>query len=245
MPRQCLFCPNKADTKEHLWAGWALEGLPRPGTPIRSVIGKSAPREFHGDVRIKCACNSCNHGWMSDLEGKVKPFVGAMIHDISLRLTIGQQHDIALWAVKTAMVLEGVITHRPRFFDKSECEQLRLASFIPERTLIWLGRISQCGVFASGTYIWLEDNLLKTNDGYVATFTLGHLAIQTLTIRVPREHHSKPLTTRCFDGPWDNSLLGIYPANQTVVWPPRLTFSLHGPLLFTALRDRWKIGRSV
>src|SRR5216683_917070 len=70
MPKQCLFCDNVADTKEHLWSDWILQGLKRVH-PIRQVIQKSEPREFYGDVRIKCACSTCNHGWMTDLENSV------------------------------------------------------------------------------------------------------------------------------------------------------------------------------
>jgi hypothetical protein len=242
--RPCLFCPNPATTKEHLWGDWILKGLHRTN-PIQATIGKSAPREFHGDVRMRCACHQCNHGWMSTLETTVQPFVGALIRDIPVTLTIEQEKTISLWVVKTAMVLEGAITHRPRFYSRTECEQLRLASVITDRSLMWLGRISQSGLFASGTYIWLQDNFDKTNDGYVATFVVCHLAIQVLTIRIGPQDHLKTVRTVCRDGPWDDSLLGIYPANQAVSWPPRLTFAVGGPLFFTALRDRWSIGRKM
>jgi hypothetical protein len=243
MARQCLFCSNAASTKEHLWADWILRSLSPRTEPIRAVIGKSAPKEFHGDVRIKCVCAQCNHGWMSALEATVKPFVGAMIHDISLTLTTEQQKPIAIWVTKTAMVLEATMRKDAQFYTRNECEELRLHSVIPDRSLLWLGRISQSGVFASGTHIWLQDNVGKAAcDGQVATFTVGHLAIQILTIRIPPQNRPQLVRTVCRDGPWDNSLLGIYPTNQTVTWPPRLAFDVRGPLFFAALRDRWKLG---
>jgi hypothetical protein len=192
-------------------------------------------------VTIKCVCDQCNNGWMSDLEGSVKPFVGAMIHDIALTLTIEHQKLIAVWTTKMAMVLKATIRHRGhQLYSNRECERLRLESAIPDRSLIWLGRISDSGLFASGTHVWLKGNFAETYDGQVSTFTVGHLAIHVLTIHVGSPN---PMHTICRNGPWDESLLGIYPANQTVTWPPHLTFGVRGPLFFASLRDRWKIGR--
>jgi hypothetical protein len=241
--RQCLSCPNPAVAKEHLWAESILKTLAPSVHPMRAVIGKSAPVEFRGDVQIRCVCHGCNNGWMSTLEGTVKTTVGAMIHDISVALSRDDQMAISRWAMKTAMVLEATI-HKDgqRLYTRNECEQLRLHSAIPGRSLMWLGRISDTGLFASGTHVWLDNNLGgATCDGQVATFTIDHLVIQVLTIHI-REDDGKPARTVCRSGPWDDSLIGIYPFNQVVIWPPRLTFSTNRPLLFTELRDRWKIG---
>jgi hypothetical protein len=179
---------------------------------------------------------------MSTLEATVKPVVDAMINDISLTLNANDQMSIAVWAAKTAMVLEATIRESGhRLYTRVECEQLRLNSTIPSRSLIWLGRIVDSGVFASGTHVWLKDNLGESCDGQVSTFTVGHLAIQILTIHV-RQDDSVPMRTVCRDDPWDDSLLGIYPINRSVLWPPRLAFSVQGALPFVTLRDRWKIG---
>lgn len=243
MSRPCLFCPNAATTKEHLWSDWILKSIPPRKHPIRATIGKAAPREFYGDIRVRCVCGPCNHGWMSALESMVKPFVGAMIHDLSISITPEQQKTIAVWALKTAMVLEATISQAGhRLYTRSDCEQLRTHSVIPDRSLLWLGRISESGVFASGTHIWLVDNVTRSCDGQVSTFTVGHLAMQVLTIHAPQ--NAGPVQTICRAGPWDESLLGIYPANQMVKWPPPLSFSVRsGSVLFAQLRDRWKIGR--
>jgi hypothetical protein len=114
MPKLCLFCDNQADTKEHLWPDWALQGLNRVH-PIRQVIQKSEPKEFHGDVRMKCVCAGCNHGWMSDLENSVRPVVGAMVQDIAVTIDVEAQGTISRWVTKTAMVLEAAIPPEKRF----------------------------------------------------------------------------------------------------------------------------------
>jgi len=181
------------------------------------TFGSSAPVEFSGDVKIKCVCYECNHGWMSDLENRIKPNVSGMVHDLSVSLTIEDQRGIALWAVKTAMVLQGAIAQgRTRFYTTQECEQLRVSSLIPERTLIWVGRLSESALFAAGTHIWQQDNLGVTHSGHAATFIVGYLIFQVLSIRVGPQYYGKAARTVCRDGPWDDSLFGIYPPNQTV-----------------------------
>ena len=113
---------------------------------------------------------------MSDLEGAVQPFVRAMIKDLAVTLNFEQQKRTALWAMKTSMVLEATIRQRnyAPAYTRAHCEQLRLESKIPERTLMWLGRMSEDnGLFASGTHIWLKNNLLGACDCQVSTFIVG------------------------------------------------------------------------
>jgi hypothetical protein len=246
MSKQCLFCDNQADTKEHLWPDWALQGLKRVH-PIRQVIQKSTPKEFYGDVRMKCVCSCCNHGWMSDLENSVRAVVGAMVHDISVTIDVETQDAISRWVAKTAMVLEAAIPVEKRFYSRDERREVRVRGRIPERSMIWLGRMSEVGVFAAGTRVWLniDNDPDKRANGVVATFSVGNLAMQILTFRFPEHYNSTTMQVQCFDGPWKESLLTIHPSASFVSWPPTLTFSLNGTLPFTRLRDRWKVGTAL
>ncbi|MGA9210484.1 MAG: hypothetical protein WB347_22005 [Terriglobales bacterium] len=212
---------------------------------MQLMIGNRETREFRGDVTIGCVCETCNGGWMSTLEGSVKHSVGSMMLDVSITLSLDEQKTIAVWAMKTAMVLEATISEpKRRLYDREECQNLRLHATIPDRSLIWLARISDGGLFASGTHVWLEDNLTEAHDGQVCTFVVGNFVFQVFTIHIRPEDNAKHIRIGCIDGPWDETLLGIYPANQPVTWPPRFSFAASGRRpLFTTLRDRWKIGK--
>src|ERR1039458_7843097 len=148
---QCLFCSKPADSKEHLWSKWILNSL-KSQEPVILQLGKAPPsKPFTGDVTVKCVCTECNNGWMSQLEAKIKPLVGALMQDISAPLDATQQKDVSMWAVKTAMVLEGTKSKGlVRSYQQSDCEQLRVSSSIPPRTRIWLGRFSGSGRLATG-----------------------------------------------------------------------------------------------
>jgi hypothetical protein len=153
---QCLFCPNRADSKEHLWPDWILKSL-KHRVPIRQNIGKLPAEEFSGPLVIKCVCGKCNSGWMSQLEGRAKPIIGPLMHDLSFTLDSAQQETVSAWAVKIAMVLEATKRRtRTACYTKHECEQLRVHSSMPTRSLGWLGRFSGSGLLATGTDIWLD-----------------------------------------------------------------------------------------
>jgi hypothetical protein len=249
MPKQCLFCDNRANTKEHLWPDWALKGIERV-RPIHQVVskfGKEEPREFHGDVRIKCVCSECNNGWMSDLEQSVRSVIGAMVHDISLTLDAETQATVSRWVAKTAMVLEAATPVAERFYSREECRELRIKGTIPDRSMIWLGRISEVGVFAAGTRVWMTiDPGDKTKSpGCVATFSVGYFVTQILTIRFPKDLTATQMNIQCFDGPWGESLVTCHPATRRVSWPPPITFHTQREPLFAQLRDRWKVGRPL
>jgi hypothetical protein len=63
---------------------------------------------------------------MSQLEGRIHPLIGSMMHDLSIRLDRTEQHLIAAWCVKTAMVFEWTNPGPRRFYSKTEREHLRL-----------------------------------------------------------------------------------------------------------------------
>ncbi len=101
------------------------------------------------------------------------------MHDLAVSLTIEAQNHLALWALKMLIILEATIRGREhQLYTKSECEQLRVHSIPPDRTLIWLGRIAECGLFANGTHIWLSNNRTELFDGQAPIFTIGHVVLQ-------------------------------------------------------------------
>jgi hypothetical protein len=59
-----------------------------------------------------------------------------------------------------------------------------------------------------------KTTLAKTNSGYVATFTVGYIAIQILTIHMEAQDSFKTMTAKCLDGPWDDSLLFLESTRQ-------------------------------
>ncbi len=184
---------------------------------------------------------------MSRLEDASKPVIGALMDDISLWLDTMQQSQVAIWCMKTAMVVEQVNARkRTPCYDQMEREELRLTSAIPIQTLMWLGRCSLRSLAAIGTDIWIDiPDTPKVAKGAVTTIVVGHLAIQVLTIHVRAEYRHKNVNINTIHpkaGQWDKLLIPFYFPTHTIQWPPPLTFTNGGATSIASLMDRWRIG---
>ena len=166
---------------------------------------------------------------MSNLEGEAKIFLGPLINDVSLPLDLVQQHLIAAWCTKMAMVWEFTGRKRHWFYSMSERENLRTNRSVPSDTRIWLGRHESTNVtFCSGRRLSgaIPKDKPVLSEGYVTTLAIARLAIQILTVRRAPDHDDKgPLPLRSRPGPWNDLLVGIWPPGAGVWWPPVLSFS--------------------
>jgi hypothetical protein len=64
----CIFCGNPADSREDLFPRWILRRVDTR-QPLYRRLG-DAPPEITEDqeVRVLCACETCNNTWMSGME---------------------------------------------------------------------------------------------------------------------------------------------------------------------------------
>lgn len=248
MARQCLFCKRNADSREHLWAAWILKRVKTQ--LIRHSIGGSPERILaNPELKIGTVCECCNNGWMSKLEEQNIPLIGCLLQDISMSLDAAQQSSIAVWTLKTAMVLDSVNTRdRSLFYKRNACESLRLSFAIPSRTNIWIGRCSLSSLGAFGTDLWIDTpDTPRVAKGCATTIVVGHLAIQILAVHTPPECNDRPISELAPKaGRWDDLLLHIWPAGtRAVTWPPPLTFTNSGSRSIAHLMDRWRIGKTA
>jgi hypothetical protein len=198
-------------------------------------------------LKVRAVCKTCNEGWMSGLESENIPLIGSLMQDLALALNGFQQYKIAMWAVKTAMVSEFVSRrHRPLFFDKADCEQLRVASDLPPLTTVSLARFSfpnRLGIW--GTDAWAADKGLQA---HINTILVGHLVIQTVVLRVLSEKYgSAPITVSPQSGPrpWNQTCVDIWPTTRSAAWPPAFSFSSSGDSSVFKFIRRYSYGESV
>ena len=243
--RQCVFCENKANSREHIIPGWILNQLGDGKGPFHLTLGKKPTVPLATPERkAKVVCSTCNQGWMHKLEDTVKPIISPPLHDISLRLDIAQQHTAAKWAVKTAIIHNAAVRDSPNCLSRTACEQLR--AHIPRGTAVWLGRFSHPGAIAStGLDVWLGiGNVPEAVHVHITTVVVGHLAIQVNLSSVRPEYRDASIPLYPKPGPWDKILVPIWPASENIVWPPPLTFRRDdlGGLSIGRLFDRWRTG---
>lgn len=228
--RHCIFCNGRATTSEHAWPEWLIESLGR-ATRAEAWLGPDAERREWGGapVEAKYLCAGCNNGWMCDLEGQVRLFMGAMMHDLSLRLDRTQQHLLAAWCMKTTMVFECTKPDKAYFYTKAEREQLRSSLSIPDSTMVWLGRqhrsnFTYCDARKVSESRPREKRVLS--EGYVTTFAAGRLVLQTITLRRDPEWLGRLLTLDANTGPWaqGRGLVKAWPPSPSLRWPPGWSF---------------------
>jgi hypothetical protein len=183
---------------------------------------------------------------MSRLEEAVKPTVGPLLHDISFLLDLSAQTTLALWAVKTAMVIEAITaSHRTLCYSRTEREQLRTTFTIPARTDIWVGRYFAQGLATHGTDIGLNlPEIPNVANACATTIIVGHLAIQVLTVHVRPEHSDRAIAA-VPQVALRQSLTPIWPTTRAVSWPPPLSFTNSGGSSIGLLIWRWHGGREV
>jgi hypothetical protein len=160
----------------------------------------------------------------------------ALFKDLALPLDGRQQESIALWSLKTVMVLEAL---RPKdqawFYDPSERHALRKSKQLPPHTAVWLGRYQGRSPLTShGAAFGPIAGDFHATWGFVATLTLGALVIEVRSLRSDYKLTPHP-------GPWNHSLRQVWPRVEGVVrWPPRLAFTDEGGTLpLPRLIRRW------
>ncbi|MEU8811101.1 hypothetical protein ACN6LI_001165 [Streptomyces violaceoruber] len=113
MARSCVFCGGAPVTNEHVYPRWLAEGFPEKMRTGRAILGsysdKSSFRRHSGRIltaQVKAVCEPCNSGWMSALEGRVKPYLLPMVKGQIVELPPGAQEVLATWTLKTALMCQ-------------------------------------------------------------------------------------------------------------------------------------------
>ena len=212
---------------EDAWPLWLMKRFPIPrGGRLEAERGGVPLGSWSTSNRVlpvRCACPSCNNGWMSQLENDTKPIVEALLAETETTLAKSAQLVLAAWAVKNAMVFEAFYPDRRRFYSDLERQQMRSERTIPQRTAVWITKcVNQPNAYSAAKDLWTGE-ATNAARAYATTMAFGSLAIQVLTIRVlATVSESATVTYDIIDGPWDEVLLQIWPVHQdSVEWPPR------------------------
>ena len=238
--RQCLFCPADADSLEDAWPRWITDQFKGTGpSEVRAERGGTKLKSWsvlQPELTIRCVCQACNIGWMSQLEGDVKPFLQPLLTGESCAVDAIGQTVIALWAVKTAMVLEALDPIEKRTYVQQQRERLRLRETIPWRTSIWLAASADPAWFMSTKNRHM--GAAEGAAGVSITMAFAHVALQVLTIRVPETVGPiTHVTTDVRRGPLDQLTVQVWPPRATVNWPPPM--GLNGEMGLDAFAERF------
>jgi len=175
---------------------------------------------------------------MSELENLSKPFLQPLLMGERSLLDTAAQATLALWAVKTAMVLEALDAHDRHGYTMAERERLRSISEIPWRTSVWLAASVDPALFLSTKNRHLGVANVTGISGVSITIALAHAVVQVLRIKVPDDVGPHTIvTTSVKQGPWDRATVQIRPTRTALInWPPPMGLNGEDGLNFLAER---------
>lgn len=214
-------------TDEHIISKTVRKQMPLLSSVSRTFAGHtSKPMNVLHVVLRKAVCETCNHGWMRDLENDLVRIMGPCIANPE-RTTLNplDQERIATWAIKTALLLEIWTAAQGR------------GSYVPTDNLRWLATHNTPPAFAQ---VWMAGihsdmkRLAWSQSGFlalateekvacIATFTVGSLGFQVFARDI--EDPNNPGTVRPFarlQPPQAvlDTTLNIWPGNANdVTWP--------------------------
>ncbi|MBB3591740.1 hypothetical protein FHX08_002084 [Rhizobium sp. BK529] len=219
----CIFCGSAPLSKEHIWADWLREYIPRTyaktnhnvnivsGSAFESTKGKvNRPGDPHSQ-RLRVVCQQCNNGWMSEIQNRVKPNLSKLIIGESADLEPADRELLATWAVMFTYIWEQaepkLITSTPE--ERRAFMETRLPPsgwtvwMAPYEGTLWKGRSWRR---AGSTFVDSPEPTLHQS----TTFAAGKIAFHTFSS--PRLRIDSKLFAQ------DHSLYEVWPSAGNVLY---------------------------
>ncbi|GEM_PF-1292437 len=243
--RECIFCQGRANTEEDVWPQWLTKLFPPSDISFREgeIGGRILPRwqsKTTKLLKVRCVCQKCNNGWMSQTENAIKPVIKSILDNRMKAVDASSQVHIAVWAIKTAMTLEALNRHRAWFYTNDQRHEFEIATAIPEGTSIWIAKCkNQPNILSIAKDLWTARGENEVH-GYLTTMAFGSLALQVMSSRPHVNSLGTPITFQVSEGPWKQVLLQVWPLphiSNSQQWP--LNQGLNGDWGLEVLANRF------
>lgn len=253
--KKCAFCDAPAVLRggEHIWSAWMTRLIPRGHKlSVRERSQQGIIRTYDRkilDLRLPVVCQSCNNGWMSELENDIaKPAMCDLIEGNNPKeITVEMQSAIAIFAFKSLIIADHMNRHAPPSFSRELRHRFRMSLQIPTRTHMWLAPFHGVklwnGVFRSRYH----DGIVGGIPGWswhVLTYGFGEMVFQVVSWSNSKHPHLRhvPLpVTVTEDSKF--SAVQFWPTDgKSIPWPryPGL-----GDHLLKDFCERWVTFRSI
>jgi hypothetical protein len=239
--KECAFCDYKGKlSKEHIAAKWLRNLF---SGPIRQWHKDSnSPEGFIANtVQFQAAvvCSACNNGWMQELEKQYAQTVLPSLIKEDLHLVIGAEDAklIAIFAFKTAVILDMASRQPSPFFSRRIRHAFRTSQAIPNCVRMWMCKAVGNEAGARFKTVYHQSKVTGGDDFlmYTCTGALGNFVFQVLAVRQLGNLSFRSLSPFPIDLAvpfWPDGL------PKTFVWPGR--YSLSSTEGFHAYAWRWE-----
>lgn len=233
MPFTCIFCGSTTGaSKEHV--------VSRDTRDVFQFVGNVAMFGANNEDPIKVEqtlvvilgreiCESCNNGWLNQLDERVRPFLHQMmLNKAAISLDEVMQRDFARWAVVKALLIERAIRQRSRGarsilgYGGSDAELAWLACHDdpPPRSRVWLGAFDAEGTVAL-THVAALCASPAGTPAHVTTVTWGYAIFQVFSTDFVAADSAadENFPLEC-PSPFNAALSAVWPPRTpAVAWP--------------------------
>jgi len=183
---ECAFCDHTGKlTAEHITSQWLnslFKGPARAWFGVDEAEGK--PFRTDGvDFKARVVCENCNHTWMSDIEGESKRVVTPLITgERQVAITPEVARSIAVYAFKTAVIIDHARRDRTPFFSRRIRHAFRRSRFIPNFVYMWMSPFAEHRDVLRFKSVYNEGTAPTGHylNMYTCTCAFGHFAFQVL-----------------------------------------------------------------
>jgi hypothetical protein len=222
-------------TGEHIWSQWM--GRLFDGQSFSNYAGPYHVEWGFGpdaknwtsksiDSVAKAVCDTCNNGWMSDIDDDASKTMSNMIrHGSAISLLPLGIASIARFAFKAAVVVDCAKHPTTPFFSPTERKRFSEGRHdVPSRTQVWLSTIRTTRLHGRymGHYAKIKNGRYRNFKVLVFTYTLGFLVIQLAASRWGSRVLNQPQFAPTFrqDDVWRSVCVPLWPSDgRPVVWP--------------------------
>ncbi|GAA0451861.1 hypothetical protein [Streptomyces olivaceiscleroticus] len=221
MGNECVFCGEKAGSREHVFPKWLRKEAPKDFVDAdgsRGIVsdGKlvTVPERF-ATAQVKCVCGTCNNGWMSRLESGVKPFLLDLMRGDPLTLGRQEQTLLATWPLKTVMMLQKASNrdYPDQIPQVDHAHLYRHGKLSMRRMVARAFHVIPPGDDHSHTWGDLEVRDIRgRHHGYLAKIRTGAFAVQIVSAKLPPHHEIARFGLMA-------TAIPLWPARERFDWP--------------------------
>jgi len=234
------------------WPDWATRlvasgmAVEHRAPVVEKVRNRILDRFPHGDLadefiatrKLHVACTRCHHGWMSRIDAMARPMALPLIKGAPAILAPKIQSALAAWITKTVMIAELASIDGP-VTPQSDRTQMQKTSHPPKSWRIWAAHHAapKCEAryvrhtASLGTASPMARKRPAANNTQSVTFGIGRILFHVMTSTVPGMKFELP-----FDAA--NTFRMLWPAGNTLAWPPQQSLRDHEMEAFTSAFDR-------
>jgi hypothetical protein len=181
---------------------------------------------------------------MERIESVTRPILTPAIRGDETKLGVDDLHGLAVWALKTAMVIDLLTKSPDSFFTHDERDAMRRrAELLPAGVLgVWMAAVDGVNHVASAIdyrvqYVSSGEPDATPALGYCVTLSVGHAVFQVFAIRNFAD--LRTLTPPSPEAIWTAAKLQLFPnAIGSLRWPPSERLDQNKYSAF--IDDRWR-----